>query len=125
MGARRPTGGAPGAGQFSSAPEAERDWGSARGAKFVPAPAAPVGGGMRREGSGGGFRREEAPHNSNRDAGMGPSVADDASAWRSSKPLVQAQAPAQGQGQGQQGQGQQGVSTPGLADTETTVSVFD
>lgn len=121
-----PGGPGPMSSQFSSAPDSERDWGSARGAKFVPssntngagAGAAGAGGfgGMRREGSGGGFRREDAPHTQGRygqgQEGMGPSAADEAGAWRSSKPLVQAPV---------QQQREREVSAPGLADTESTV----
>lgn len=107
---------------------AERDWGAARGAKFTPstqvAAGSQFGGGGRessqfsressqfgresRENSQPGRQREEMP--------MGPSHADEASAWRSSKPLaeIKAQEPAPGRSSEQ--------SSPGLADTESTVS---
>lgn len=94
----------------------ERDWGAARGAKFTPAPPAPMGGGLRRDSSGPGREREfREPRE--------PSAADEAGQWRSSRPLVEAAAPA-GPGSRRDAPphvGQGGQSSPGLADTEQTV----
>lgn len=105
----------------------ERDWGAARGAKFVPgnAPPSPQGGMRSRESSGPGFIREK-------DLGGPTGQADEASAWRSSKPLVEARGapgrdmpPHQRMNSGPGGglATGEGPASPSLADTEQTVSL--
>ncbi|KAI9635764.1 uncharacterized protein MKK02DRAFT_33115 [Dioszegia hungarica] len=104
---------------FTSSPAeggAERDWGAARGARFTPSPqVAPSSqfGGERRE-YGRESRENSMPGRSREE--MGPSQADDASAWRSSKPLIDVRAADAGPGRSSE------QSSPGLADTESTWS---
>lgn len=106
-----PSGGPP-------APERDLDWGSARGARFTPAPPAQE---FRRNSSGAGQGRD-------RDFGAGgaggaggggqfsPGVADSTNQWRSNKPAAIA---VEGRPGPRVGSGQ---SSPGLADSEQTVS---
>ncbi|WWC85850.1 uncharacterized protein L201_000717 [Kwoniella dendrophila CBS 6074] len=95
---------------FSPAePGPDRDWGSARGARFTPAPPAPSNE-FRRDSSGAGRVREPPT----------PSVSDEVDQWRSNKPMAEAKSgPRDLQRAGGPPSGQ---SSPGLADTENTWS---
>ncbi|WVQ93581.1 hypothetical protein IAU59_000656 [Kwoniella sp. CBS 9459] len=100
-----------------SEPGPERDWSSARGARFTPAPPAPAhagGGDFRREGSGAGRVREPLP----------PSHADETDQWRSKKPMADLKATPSGRDvpPHQRPGLESGQSSPGLADTESTWS---
>ncbi|BEI97789.1 hypothetical protein CcaverHIS631_0300880 [Cutaneotrichosporon cavernicola] len=90
-------------GVSSAAGSEDRDWGAARGAKFVPS---------SRESSGYGRPRDVEP--------MHSSAADDAGQWRSTRPLVNA-APERGAG-GPGGRDAPPHRPTGLADTESTWS---
>jgi translation initiation factor 4B len=68
-------------GVSSNAGSEDRDWSSARGAKFTPS---------SRESSGYGRAREHEP--------AGPTAADEAGQWRSARPLVEAQPERRGPG---------------------------
>lgn len=89
-------------------PERDLDWGAARGARFTPAPPTSD---FRRNSSGAGRERESQ---------YSPGVADNANQWRSNKPAAvvveSAQRPGPRVGSGQ--------SSPGLAETEQTVSLI-
>jgi translation initiation factor 4B len=110
-------------GSFNSPtePGPDRDWGAARGARFVPAPPPS---GLRRDSSGMGREREGG-----REREVTPTVADDASQWRSAKPLVtpasavpgRREAPPHQSGAGA-GAGASETPSPSLAETESTVS---
>lgn len=104
------------------APERDLDWGSARGAKFTPAPPSSE---FRRGSSGAGVPRGERDNLRERDSQFSPGVADTADKWRSNKPPAAAAAavesrPGPGPRAGS-GQNSPGLA-PGLADTESTVS---
>lgn len=103
----------------------DRDWGAARGAKFVPAPpvstgfggvAGMGGGGLRRDSSGPGIAREYGQNHSS------PSVADDAGQWRSARPAAADLRGQSGPAAGGVGRAGSGQSSPSLADAEPTVS---
>jgi translation initiation factor 4B len=98
-------------------PGPDRDWGAARGARFVPAPPAS---GLGRDSSGMGREREGG-----REREVTPTVADDASQWRSAKPLVTPASAAPGRREApphQAGVGAGEAPSPSLAETESTVS---
>lgn len=102
-------------------PERDLDWGSARGARFQPAPPAQE---FRRDSSGGGVPRGERDNARERDGQFSPGVADTADKWRSNKPAAVAAEGRPGPGpRTGSGQNSPGLA-PGLADTESTVSYF-
>ncbi len=104
---------------LSAEPGPERDWSSARGARFAPSATPPTPSGLRKESSGQGREREF------REREFTPSVADEVNQWRSAKPLVE---PTRGTSGGRElpphqrpGVGSE-QSSPRMADAESTVS---